>query len=350
MAGIRAADDLRSSGSEPRPDTGGVSVVIATHNRREFVQRAIRCAVGQIGVEVEIIVVDDGSSDGTADVLRASKAAGLTVVRNERPLGVARVRNQGLARASQPWVAFLDDDDLWAPTKLASQLAAITGGSSWCCAGDVSVDSRLRVTHEHHVPDPRSLPSAVLANNVVPGGASGVLARTDLVREVGGFDEDLRILADWELWIQLALASPLSTIDRPLVGYVRHGGNMSFAADTVPDEIRLVARKHAAAFAEHGSEPGMVGWLEWIADMYRRGGRRRKSARIWLDFGLQEWRPRFFMRAASCMVWPGWVVVRDAQRRRTITPAWRAEAEAWLSGVAAPSRDVRLTGWAAVSL
>ena len=60
----------------------------------------------------------------------------------------------------------------------------------------------------------------------------------------------------------------------------------------------------------------MVGWLEWIADMHRRGGRRRKSARIWLDFGLQERRPRLFLRAASCLVWPGWVEVRDAQRAR----------------------------------
>ena len=95
MADCRSAGDDRPPGSEPRPQAEGVSVVIATHNRRELVQRAIRCAVGQIGVQVEIIVVDDGSSDGTPDVLRASKAPGLSVVRNERPLGVARVRNQG---------------------------------------------------------------------------------------------------------------------------------------------------------------------------------------------------------------------------------------------------------------
>jgi glycosyltransferase involved in cell wall biosynthesis len=315
--------------------------VIPTRDRCELVQRALRSAAGQIGVQVETIVVDDGSTDGTPDVLRASTGAGLTVVRNERSLGVARARNQGLERASQPWVAFLDDDDLWAPTKLASQLAAVTEGSAWCCVGDVSVDSRLRVTHEHRAPDPRSLPRAVLANNVVPGGASGVLARTALVREVGGFDEGLRILADWELWIRLALASPLSAVNRPLVGYVRHGGNMSFRADDVPDEIRLVERKHAAAFARYGAEPGMAGWLEWLADMHRRGGRRRKSARIWLDFGLEQRRPRLFLRAASCMVWPGWVVVRDAQRRQSISPAWRTEAESWLAEIAARNGNAR---------
>ncbi len=340
MAVCRAAEDRLAPSSEPRPRAEGVSVVIATHNRRDLVQRAIRCAVGQTGVQVETIVVDDGSSDGTPDVLRASKSPGLTVVRNERPLGVARVRNQGLERASQPWVAFLDDDDVWAPTKLASQLAAVTGRSSWCCTGDVSLDRRLRVTDEHRAPDLRSMPGALLANNIVPGGASGVLARTALVRDVGGFDEGLRILADWELWIRLALASPLSAVDRPLVGYVRHGGNMSFGADAVPDEIRLVERKHASAFAQHRSEPGMVGWLEWIADMHRRAGRRRKPARIWLDFARQHRRPRLTLRAASCMVWPGWIEVRDAQRRRSMTPAWRTEAEAWLAGVAAPNGAV----------
>jgi glycosyltransferase involved in cell wall biosynthesis len=263
----------------------------------------------------------------------------VTVVRNARPLGIARVRNQGLERASQPWVAFLDDDDVWAPAKLASQLAAITERSAWCCTGDVSVDGLLRVTHEGHVPDPGSLPTALLANNVVPGGGSGVLARTALVRDLGGFDEGLRILADWELWIRLSLTSPLSAIDRPLVGYVQHGSNMSFQADAVPGELRRVRRKHAAAFAQHESELGMVGWEEWMADMHRRGGHRRKSARIWLDFARRDRRPRLLLRAASCLAWPGWIAVRDAQRREAITPAWRQEAEAWLADVAAASRD-----------
>ena len=88
VADIRSAGDHRAPGSEPRPQAEGVSVVIATHNRRELVQRAIRCAAGQIGVQVEIIVVDDGSSDGTPDVLPRVEGSGLD--RDTQPAAARR--------------------------------------------------------------------------------------------------------------------------------------------------------------------------------------------------------------------------------------------------------------------
>src|SRR4051794_32636077 len=107
--------------------TGAVTVVIPTHDRAALVPRAVRSALAQRDVELEVIVVDDGSRDATREVLGALAADGanVTVVRHDAPRGVATARNAGVERAAKPWVAFLDDDDVWAPTKLACQLAAI---------------------------------------------------------------------------------------------------------------------------------------------------------------------------------------------------------------------------------
>src|SRR3954463_12435843 len=114
----------------------GVSVIIPTRNRARLLERAINCALRQRDVRVDVVIVDDASTDATAAILSAWDDDRLTVVRNEVRRGVTGVRNQGLARAKEPWVAFLDDDDVWAPTKLARQLAeARRTRSGWCWTG-----------------------------------------------------------------------------------------------------------------------------------------------------------------------------------------------------------------------
>ena len=102
-----------------------VSVVIPTRNRCSLLARALECVQRQRGVEVEAVVVDDGSEDGTSEYLKRVSGVELAVVRHKRPRGVATARNAGVERASASWVAFLDDDDLWAPDKLARQVAAL---------------------------------------------------------------------------------------------------------------------------------------------------------------------------------------------------------------------------------
>src|SRR2546421_10333643 len=115
----------------PTPE---ISVVIPTRNRRALVSRALTTVLGQRNVDIEVFVVDEGSSDGTAELVRSLADSRVTVVRHETPKGVANARNAGLARARAPWVAFLDDDDVWAPDKLALQRDAATG-ARWACGG-----------------------------------------------------------------------------------------------------------------------------------------------------------------------------------------------------------------------
>ncbi|MFO7573290.1 MAG: glycosyltransferase family 2 protein [Gaiellaceae bacterium] len=273
--------------TEDRASVGGpeVSVVIPTRDRWELLSRtALRSALGQEDVEHEVIVVDDGSSDGTAERLAELDEPRLRVVRHEQGKGVAQARNAGIAAARGEWVAFLDDDDLWSPRKLRLQIDAAQAASAvFVFAGSVWVDDELRFLHGHALPDPAALAPALLRWNVVWGGCSNVIARTDLLRELGGFDEELFQLSDWDLWIRLALAGPAAAVDDVLVALVMHRESMLLVdrRDVFVEFDRLVAR-HADAEARFGVKPDRVLFARWVAAGHLRAGRRRAAARTYL--------------------------------------------------------------------
>ena len=286
---------------------------------------------------MEIVVVDEASADGTAAYLASLAHAPVSVIRHTVPVGVARARNAGLAAARGRWVAFLDDDDLWAPDRLRAQLDELAAqpGAGWACAGAVVVDSELRIIGAQRTPAPDSLPRTLLRYNVVPGGASGVVASTALVRELGGFDPAFRILADWDLWIRLALHSPLVRVDRPLVGYVLHGDNMTSQPAGFRDELDRISAKHAASRAEHAVELHEAGWKDWFAELERRGGRRLTPALGLARRAVTERRARLALQAMSMALRPNWVERRNTFRLDNMNPGWRHEAEEWLGRVRA---------------
>jgi glycosyltransferase involved in cell wall biosynthesis len=311
---------------------GRVSVVIPTRDRSNLLERALESALGQRGVDVEAIVVDDASRDRTATYVDALGDRRIVVVRHEAPTGVARARNDGIARATQPWIAFLDDDDVWAPGKLAAQLAAIEAlpGALWACSGAVILDRDLEPTAAQRLREPAATMRRLLSYNVVPGGASGVLASTDLVRRVGGFDPALRVFADWDLWIRLGQVSTVAYADAPLVGYVLHGANMTAGGGNVLEELRRIEDKTAAARLESGIEVDRDRWELWLADMSRRGGARLRPALTYVRLALRSRHPYLALRGASIALRPGWVERQDAKRRAVLDPDWRAQAEEWL--------------------
>src|SRR4051812_11474842 len=197
-----------------------ISVVVPTHDRRVLLARTLRSICAQREVELEIIVVDDGSRDGTPAALATFGDPRVRSVRNETAQGVAAARNRGLEEAAAPWVAFCDDDDVWAPTKLAVQRAALSRvrGAQWSSTGAVTVDEALRLNGPAvHPPPDGDVARVMLVRNAVPGGASSVVAATSLVREVGAFDASLSVSADYDLWLRLSLGAPHAAVDHPLV-------------------------------------------------------------------------------------------------------------------------------------
>src|SRR5216684_3578198 len=121
-----------------------VSVVIPTRNRWGLLSRSgLAAALMQKGVDLEIIVVDDGSTDETPGRLAALENPRVRVIRHDQRQGVARARNRGVAEAESEWVAFLDDDDLWSPDKLRRQLELANGSSAGFVYGAaIALDER----------------------------------------------------------------------------------------------------------------------------------------------------------------------------------------------------------------
>lgn len=314
-----------------------VSVVIPTRNRRALLERTLASVLGQEGVELAVIVVDEASTDGTADVLASVADPRVSIVRHFEARGVAAARNAGLERVETDWVAFVDDDDLWAPHKLASQLETLAANPEcdWSCTGAIVVDANLVIVGAEAVPAADGLVERILEYNAIPGGGSSVVARAEVVRALGGFDPELRVVADWDLWIRLALQSPLAAVDRPLVSYLRHAGSMSRELDAIRHELERVAAKHARARSERGLDFPWERWLVWAAAMHRRAGHRRDPAAIYARLALQRRRPVLLAKAALAAAWPGWIDVRDRLAAREVPQAWVEEAESWLEPIRA---------------
>jgi glycosyltransferase involved in cell wall biosynthesis len=198
------------------------------------------------------------------------------VVRHDTPQGVSQARNTGLEQVESRWVAFLDDDDLWAPDKLSAQLDALREQpqAQWACTGAVLIDSCGRVTGVAYPPPDPDVSGLLLSTNVVPGGGSGVLVATALAREVGGFDTALSNLADWDFYLRLCLRSPVAAAQAPLVGYRVHTGGMAHDIERSSRELAYLDVKYHRERQAGGVRLDRGVWLQYLARLaYSRGDR-----------------------------------------------------------------------------
>ena len=270
--------------------TPTTTVVIPTHNRVELLRLTSQSALAQEDVEVEVVVVDEGSSDGTQDWLAGLADPRLKVIRHDKPQGVARARNAGLAVATGEWVGFLDDDDLWAPGKLRAQLAAAAAQSAdFVYSGSVWTDLRRRAIHSNAVPHPAALPWLILRRNFVPAGSSNVVARREVLLRLGGFDEALFQIADWDLWIRLANTHRGAACDEPLVGYLSHPANMVATHDPkrVLREFEHLVAKHRSLTERRGIDFDRVAFSRFAAQGWIRSGRPRRAGAFLLSTGIR---------------------------------------------------------------
>jgi glycosyltransferase involved in cell wall biosynthesis len=271
--------------------SGGPSttVVIPTHNRRALLRRALDSVLRQGDTAVEVVVVDDGGTDGTAEAVHALGRDDVRLLRHGRSKGVSAARNAGLAVARTPWVAFLDDDDLWAPDKVRAQLAGMAeyGGSRWSCVGAVYVDSDLHVRRHAHPPASGSIVDLLCSRQPLPGGGSGALVDTELARKVGGYDEQISITADWDFYLRLSLRSPIAAVDRPLMAYYGHPDSMYHNPEGLLRELLYLDRKHADLPGGGSFAVDQADWTVRAAGMARRLGDHRTSWRV-LGSGLRR--------------------------------------------------------------
>ena len=169
-----------------------VSILIPSRDRPQCLPRTLASALRQQDVHAEIIIIDDGSRVPVAELLEPVASRRVRVIRQEQPTGVSSARNAGIAAARGQWLAFLDDDDLWAPTKVRRSLDAATRQDAhFAFSAGVAIDQHGRVAFVDDGPSERtSLYYGLLAANVLPFGASNVVATTSCVRDLGGFDPE----------------------------------------------------------------------------------------------------------------------------------------------------------------
>ncbi len=202
-----------------------VSVIIPAYNAKGFIADAVRSALDQTYRDLEVIVVDDGSTDGTAAELAAFGDRIRVLQQANR--GVAAARNAGAAVARGAWIAFLDADDLWLPHKLERQLAA---GST-----PMTFTDRLNIGARGDLPEVQSEVTPMHGGDIFTRllGEGNFITNTSVMRRralfeaMSGFYAGLNGTEDWDLWIRVAERHEIGFVDEPLVRYRFHPGGLS---------------------------------------------------------------------------------------------------------------------------
>lgn len=199
-----------------------ISVVVPTYNRRELLKRALLSVFSQTSLPTEVIVIDDGSTDGTEAMLHREFPQ-VNYYRQEN-LGVSAARNLGIQQASGDWLAFLDSDDEWLPEKLASQKAALAANSEHrICHTE---ENWIRDGVQVKVPQKYAKTGGWIFTHCLPLCAispSTVLIHRSVFTDIGLFDVQLPACEDYDLWLRISANYPVLLIEQPQIN--KHGGH-----------------------------------------------------------------------------------------------------------------------------
>jgi GT2 family glycosyltransferase len=272
------------SGSPPETHASEgplVSVIVPAHNAARYLPAALASVLAQAYRPVDIVVVDDGSTDGTSELIRTHPEARYVRLANAR--GPAAARNEGIRQAKGSYIAFLDADDLWPPNKLGRQVAfleahpdvALLFGNARRFSDDgwtePSLFERYRYTaaffgHEWRVVDPLA---KLVRENFIPTGT--VLARKDCLEEAGLFDERFLRAEDWDLWLRVALRCELAYSAEVWKLKRVHSANLSGNLPAmVSDGLAVLEKLRSATPADGAAGPGGV--VRLLANGYRNLG------------------------------------------------------------------------------
>ncbi len=281
-----------------------VSVVIPAYNSERYIADAIKSVLAQSFRPHEIIVVDDGSSDGTARALQPF--AGVIRYLYQENRGEPAARNTGMRATSGSYIAFLDADDLWAPEKLELQMAYFAAHPS--CA---FVYSDMTTFDENGVIDPSVKVRFNITfprGNIFPAlfretlfGSGSVVFRKDCIEKVGYFDEDFLVGSDYEMWLRMARHFEIGVVDQPLLQYRQHshmstrglGRAMRNGVPWEVEALKKILRLYPQAVEELGASVVNQRLSRPYADM----------AHTWLRLGEHQQARKLFRQAIAN--WPG---------------------------------------------
>ena len=199
-----------------------ISVIIPTFNRAHTLSRAIDSVLLQTRPADEVIVVDDGSEDGTTDLLRGKYPQVRHLFQCNQ--GVSAARNRGIEQTAGEWIALLDSDDAWLPGKLEAQLQALAAEPSarLCHTEEIWIRNGTRVNQKlRHAKAGGWIFGDCLPLCVI--SPSAALLHRSLLDEIGGFDEDLPACEDYDLWLRICSVEPVVFVETPQIQ--KYGGH-----------------------------------------------------------------------------------------------------------------------------
>ena len=264
-----------------------VSVVIPTYNRLKSLPRALESVLRQTFEDIEVIVVDDCSTDGTWDYLQSIHDPRLRIIRHETNKGGSAARNTGIAAARAVLVAFQDSDDEWLVTKLATQVEEYRRvndpeyGAIYC-AKITSGEGRFGVygpREVQYMPLPGyDKTSGDISRELVRRAmisTQTLMVRKDLLIRIGGFDETLKLGQDWDMTTRLARITKFLFVDKPLALCFTSTDSISKVKTNQAIARKKMLEKHFDLISQ--DRPLHASYLSEIARVYQRAGCWRQS-------------------------------------------------------------------------
>jgi glycosyltransferase involved in cell wall biosynthesis len=279
-------------GPDTRVDPDLVSVIIPAFNAEKFIGKTLRSVTDQSYRNLEVIVVDDGSQDGTASIVEdiAHRDGRVRLIR-QKNAGVGAARNRAIADARGAFIAPIDADDLWRHDKIALQVEALRDTSprvalAYCWSLHIDEHDLFKSGVRSPCRFEGDVFSEMAARNFI-GNGSAPLIRQSAICEVGGYvpDRKLQACADWILYIQLAERGEFVLVPDVLVGYRRLPGGMSMAGIAMEKSWDATAK--------------------WIRERYPRLSRksiRQQTYYGYADFFQMALKSRAFARALRCII------------------------------------------------
>ncbi len=231
-----------------------VSVIISTHNRADLLPRAVESVLCQTFKDLELLIINDASTDKTESVVKDFQDPRVIYIRHEQCLGGPVARNTGIEKSRGEYIAFLDDDDEWLPEKLSLQVEHMNRAETEVgviYTGSETLESPGERLVETYTPD-RSvdIKKALYAGSAI-GGVSKVMVRRECFDRVGVFDEGLKSCQDWDMWFRISQYYDFDCVPKILVKYYVHKGQISDDfSKLIPGRTAMV-EKHYEEFQKY---------------------------------------------------------------------------------------------------
>ncbi|MCG9479561.1 MAG: glycosyltransferase [Actinomycetia bacterium] len=231
-----------------------VSVIIPTYNRASLIPRAIESVLAQNYNGIEIIIVDDGSTDNTKEVINKLKDKKIKYIQHKENMGGAAARNTGIKMAKAEYIAFLDSDDEWFPKKLETQIKVFNDmnddtGVVYSAFWKIHEGCKSYKPNKIIKKKEGWIHEELLNGNFVTLQAA--LLKKDCFSKAGLFDVSIQRLHDWELWLRISRYFKFKFIDEPLVNVYYTPISISTNHNALIESSKKILRKHFSEFSKN---------------------------------------------------------------------------------------------------